>query len=289
MEMIAKIPGVDVVVGGHSHTLLSNNPTTRRPALTRPGRQSPRLQGAGRAGRLLFEVLGELNVTFNDIGIVKEAKGDPTIVDKSINPDPAVLKRVAELAAPIEELKNKEVGETAGPIDGSRDNCRAKECEMGNLVADAMLDRVKDQGVTIVIHQWRRPARLDRPGRRDDGRSAHRAAVPEHRRDLPDQGRGYHRRAGERRQQARGRRRPVPAGRRPEILLRRSEAGRRPHHSVEVMEGGNWGPIDPAKTYTAATNNYVRRRRRRLQGVRRKSDRTPTISAPAWNRWLRTI
>ena len=95
--------------------------------------------------------LGELQVTFDDIGIVKEAKGDPIYLDKSIKPDEAVLARVKELAAPIEELKNKEVSETTAPIDGSRDNCRARECEMGDLVADAILDRVKGQGVEIVI------------------------------------------------------------------------------------------------------------------------------------------
>ena len=28
--------------------------------------------------------------------------------------------------------------------------------------------------------------------------------------------------------------------------------------AVEVMDGGAWKPIDPEKTYLAATNNYVR-------------------------------
>ena len=36
-------------------------------------------------------------------------------------------------------------------IVGSRDMCRAEECPMGNLVADAMLDRVKDQGIDVAI------------------------------------------------------------------------------------------------------------------------------------------
>ena len=28
--------------------------------------------------------------------------------------------------------------------------------------------------------------------------------------------------------------------------------------SVEVMENGAWAPIDPAKIYTVATNNFMR-------------------------------
>src|SRR5690606_2574394 len=84
-------------------------------------------------------------------GVVKEASGDPLHLDSSIKPDEAVLARIEELAAPIEELKNKEISETTAPIDGSRESCRARECEMGNLISDAILDRVKDQGVQIVF------------------------------------------------------------------------------------------------------------------------------------------
>ena len=55
-DVIAKIPGIDVVVGGHSHSLLSNtDPEGRRP-LPDDGRQSGRLQGAGRPGGVLFEI-----------------------------------------------------------------------------------------------------------------------------------------------------------------------------------------------------------------------------------------
>lgn len=39
----------------------------------------------------------------------------------------------------------------AASIDASRDNCRMRECEMGNTVAEAMLSRVAASGVTIAI------------------------------------------------------------------------------------------------------------------------------------------
>ena len=39
----------------------------------------------------------------------------------------------------------------AAPIEGGRVVCRVMQCAMGNLVADAMLERVADQGVTIAI------------------------------------------------------------------------------------------------------------------------------------------
>ncbi len=151
LAAIAKIPGVDVVVGGHSNTLLSN--TSDGAAGPYPtwvdnplGYKVPVVQAYAYS-----KYLGDLEVTFSDIGIVKEANGEPILLDASVTPDEAVMARIGELGAPIEELKNQVVANTAEAIDGSRDNCRATECQMGNLVTDAMLDRTKDQGVQFAI------------------------------------------------------------------------------------------------------------------------------------------
>jgi len=150
-DVIAKIPGVDAVVGGHSHSLLSNtDPKAEGPYPTMvdnpDGYKVPVVQAASYS-----KYLGEIKIVFDDNGVVKEASGDPIYLDKSITPDAGVLARIKELAGPIEELKAKKVSETSAPIDGSRDTCRARECQMGDLVADAMLDRVKGQGVQIAI------------------------------------------------------------------------------------------------------------------------------------------
>ncbi|MDK1388334.1 5'-nucleotidase C-terminal domain-containing protein [Sinorhizobium sp. 8-89] len=151
LAAIAKIPDVDVVVGGHSHSLLSNTDEKAEgpyPTMVdNPGGYKVPVVQAGSYSKYL----GDLVVTFDDSGVVKAAKGDPILIDSAIKPDEAVLARIKELAKPIEELRTKVIAKTETPIDGSRENCRAKECEMGTLVADAMLDRVKGQGVTIAI------------------------------------------------------------------------------------------------------------------------------------------
>jgi 5'-nucleotidase len=138
--------GVDVIVGGHSNTFLSNtdeNADGPYPTVTN-GVQIVQAYAYGK-------YLGELNVTFDDEGNVIEAVGEPLIVDAAVMADEAVAARVAEAAAPLEEIRQKVVAETAEAIDGERGSCRAVECSMGNLVADAMLDRVKDQGIEIAI------------------------------------------------------------------------------------------------------------------------------------------
>ncbi len=95
--------------------------------------------------------LGELNVTFDDEGNVTEAVGEPILLDVAVTEDETTKARIAEAAQPLDEIRNKVVAETSAPIEGNRDFCRVQECEMGNLVADAMLDRVKDQGIQVAI------------------------------------------------------------------------------------------------------------------------------------------
>ncbi|MBO9125634.1 MULTISPECIES: bifunctional metallophosphatase/5'-nucleotidase [unclassified Rhizobium] len=148
---IAKIPDVDVVVGGHSHTLLSNtDPKAEGPYPTmvdNPGGYKVPVVTAASYSKYL----GDVVITFDDNGVVKEAKGDPILIDSSFTPDPQIAARITELAKPIEDLRKKVIGSSEGPIEGDRKVCRVEECSMGNLVADAMLDRGKSQGMQIAI------------------------------------------------------------------------------------------------------------------------------------------
>ncbi|MEK1893144.1 MAG: 5'-nucleotidase C-terminal domain-containing protein [Rhizobium sp.] len=151
LAAIAKIPDVDVVVGGHSHSLLSNtDPKAEGPYPTMvdnpDGYKVPVVQAASYS-----KYLGDIVVTFDDNGVVKGAKGDPILIDSSFTPDPTLTARIAELAKPIEELRKKVIGSSEAPIQGDRTVCRVEECSMGNLVADAMLERGKSQGMTIAI------------------------------------------------------------------------------------------------------------------------------------------
>ncbi len=145
-RVAAETTGVDVIVGGHSNTLLSNTNERAEGAY-------PTLVGntAIVQAYAYGKFLGELNVTFDDAGNITEATGEPLIMDAAVTEDSATVDRIAEAAAPLEAIRNKVVAETSQAIDGDRDSCRQKECAMGNLVADAMLDRVKDQGIEIAI------------------------------------------------------------------------------------------------------------------------------------------
>ncbi|KAA9008247.1 bifunctional metallophosphatase/5'-nucleotidase [Histidinibacterium aquaticum] len=137
--------GVDVIVGGHTNTLLGDMEDAAGPYPTMVGNTA--IVQAYAYGKFL----GELNVTFSDEGEVMSAEGEPLIMDAAVAEDEATVERIGELAGPLDEIRNQVVAESSAPIEGDRTVCRAMECEMGNLVSDAMLDRVADQGIQIAI------------------------------------------------------------------------------------------------------------------------------------------
>jgi len=138
--------GVDVIVGGHSNTLLSNTNERAEGAYPTMVGNTAIVQAYAYG-----KFLGELNVVFDDAGVITSATGEPLIMDAAVTEDEVTVARVAEAAAPLEEIRNKVVAQTDEAIGGDRAVCRAMECTMGNLIADAMLARVADQGIQIAI------------------------------------------------------------------------------------------------------------------------------------------
>ena len=140
LDIAAAVPGIDVVIGGHSHTLME-------------GDAYPTMVGntAVAQAYAYTKYLGHLTVTLDDSGVVTAASGAPMLLDASVEPDAAFAARIAEMGAPIEEMKTRVVAEAASAIEGDRSVCRVQECPMGALIADAMLARVKDQGIDIAI------------------------------------------------------------------------------------------------------------------------------------------
>ena len=150
-EIAEKVDGIDVIVGGHSHTYLSSTDKKSSgpyPTLVKSpsGVEVPIVTAYAYS-----KYLGDLTVTFDDKGVVTAAKGAPLLLDASVKSDEGYAAQVKELGKPLEELKAKIVGSSAEIIDGDRKSCRAVECSMGNLVADAALARVASQGITISI------------------------------------------------------------------------------------------------------------------------------------------
>lgn len=151
LELAKAVPGLDVIVGGHSHTLLSNTD----PAAA--GSYPTVIAGADGSQTLVVtagswaKALGRLDVTFNGEGVVTGYAGEPILLDSSVVQDDAVRSRVNALAGPIEALRNQVIGTAIVDIDGERAACRFAECTMGDLIADAVLWKSQTNGAQMVI------------------------------------------------------------------------------------------------------------------------------------------
>lgn len=144
MAVAAKVTDVDVIVGGHSHTTVSNvykeGGDTKYPITVEDSEGHPvYIVQAGDRDRYV----GKLDLRFDAEGKVVRARGDLVLLSSYITPDPDVQALVAELAEPINELKNTPVaGEDGVNVVSSQlmsnKTCRDQECLIGNLIADAM-------------------------------------------------------------------------------------------------------------------------------------------------------
>ncbi|GIV97040.1 MAG: multifunctional 2',3'-cyclic-nucleotide 2'-phosphodiesterase/5'-nucleotidase/3'-nucleotidase [Herpetosiphonaceae bacterium] len=142
MELARSVEGIDVIVGGHSHSPVGNMPGAVGPY--------PVVEKAP-DGRTVLVVtdwewgkyLGDIRVVFDNSGQVVYWEGSPHPVDESITPDPTFEAKLQEFAAPLEELRNRVIGSAAVRLNGDRSDVRSKETNLGNLVADATLWKVR--------------------------------------------------------------------------------------------------------------------------------------------------
>ena len=149
-QIAASVDGLSAIIGGHSHTLLSNSvedtPDYATLVESPSGRAVPIVQSYA-----FSRYLGDLTLEFAEDGAVAAASGDSVLLDAAFAPAEDVAARVEELAGPIEEMMTTPVAELAAPIDGSRESCRAVECEMGNVVAAASLARIGNPEITVAL------------------------------------------------------------------------------------------------------------------------------------------
>uniref|UniRef100_A0A3P8PLC4 5'-nucleotidase n=2 Tax=Astatotilapia calliptera TaxID=8154 RepID=A0A3P8PLC4_ASTCA len=144
-QMIAKkVRGVDVVIGGHTNTFLYTGtpPSTEVPVGTYPymvtseeGRKVPVVQAYA-----FGKYLGYLKVSFDDAGNVVKSTGNPILLNSTIKQDSEVLADVEEWKKNLANYSAQVVGKTLVFLNGSTQDCRFKECNLGNLICDAMLD-----------------------------------------------------------------------------------------------------------------------------------------------------
>ncbi|XP_049706520.2 protein 5NUC isoform X3 [Helicoverpa armigera] len=141
LEIAEKVEDIDLVIGGHTNTFLWNGTTpdiekAEGPYPTLVKQKSGRLVPAVQA-YAYTKYLGKLHILFDSNGEIIRSNGNPILLDNSIKQDPEVLAIVNRYRENIMIITEEVVGTTSVILDGR--SCRLKECNMGNLIADAMV------------------------------------------------------------------------------------------------------------------------------------------------------
>ncbi len=151
-QLARSVNGVDIVVGAHSHSLLSNyhDPVEGPyPVVEKTPDGTPVLVVTASTACIY---LGKLDVGFDKNGVVTEWRGDPVLLDQATlaslgapAPDANLAKRIDDFAAPVMEMMTTTIASVNAPgKDGlpleepNVMQCRQGECLSGNIVADAL-------------------------------------------------------------------------------------------------------------------------------------------------------
>lgn len=136
---IANLENIDVVLGGHSHTLFSNQNTGAAgdyPVEFETASGSVIYYGQSGANSLY---LGRMDVEFDAEGVITSAEGDSIFLSSYITPDETLAGIVADLDEEVVALREQATGASTDVVlVGNRNVCRIEECPLGNLIADAM-------------------------------------------------------------------------------------------------------------------------------------------------------
>ncbi|CAM3133343.1 5'-nucleotidase C-terminal domain-containing protein [Filibacter tadaridae] len=147
LELAKQVEGIDIIVGGHTHSNL------KEPIIKLNHEAPTVIVQANEYGK----ALGTLDVTFNQYGYITSYKGELINTDHTaskpteLKADKEMVDLLAPYAAKILKVKTQSIGKEAlNALDGRRqsDNdgissVRYNETNLGNLMTDAMLAKAK--------------------------------------------------------------------------------------------------------------------------------------------------
>ncbi len=153
-KTIAKqVRDIDVIVGGHTHTLLSNNPAETEadgsyPTIVKnPDGKDVLIVSTGIGG----QHIGRLSVTFDRYGTVRSYDGDTVSIDTSIVPDATVLNDITTIEHKLKDILHEEIVTTSVPVSLTDNGTFCSQsCYVGEVLTDALKRAIPEADFVIL-------------------------------------------------------------------------------------------------------------------------------------------
>jgi len=147
VEIAPLLSGVDLIVGGNTRTLLSNTTADSAgpyPTVLQSADGAPILivqSGGGSRGELIY--MGRIDLTFDNTGLLTVWEGDTILLDSNIAQDPEMEILIDTLNEEVQIERQRVIRTPGGDVvtvanSFNIDDCRIRECALGNLVANAI-------------------------------------------------------------------------------------------------------------------------------------------------------
>ncbi|KAJ8712723.1 hypothetical protein PYW08_008027 [Mythimna loreyi] len=138
---------IDIIVGGHTHSLLWNGAAPSGEAVAGPYPISIENSADNKHQVLIVQAsaftkyMGNLSVYFDFRGDYVKWEGNPLYLDRSIPEDPTIKAKLAPYAERVHKAENVPVGSTEYTM--RFEDCVFGECEIGDMLVDAQLEAAK--------------------------------------------------------------------------------------------------------------------------------------------------
>ncbi|KAF2009593.1 5`-nucleotidase protein-like protein [Aaosphaeria arxii CBS 175.79] len=145
-ELAKATTGLQLIMGGHSHTLLGDmeDAEGKYPTIVKnKDDEEVFIVTAYRWG----EYVGYIDVTYDPEGKILAYHGAPIHITNTTEQDKELQAEIEEWRGPFEAFASEVLGTTENDLDQT--TCQKKECTLGDFMADAMYDYRKNSSANV--------------------------------------------------------------------------------------------------------------------------------------------
>lgn len=145
VSLASNVPGIDVIIDGHSHTKLASPDTSHGSVIVQAGSDSKYV------GRLDLQYSnGQISVQNYQLIPINVLDKNGNLVANMIQPNDHLKPILQPFKDKVATINNEIIGQSLGRFEGERDVIRAKETNLGNLTT-AIIKKATNADLVVIV------------------------------------------------------------------------------------------------------------------------------------------